>query len=284
MRRSGESFQTTKLFSFFIATILAMMAGVAPMAAQQTKTPAKAPQSAKKRTAPSAAKKPAQKKPDEMAWLQDAMKDPEFMKAVSHLSERLTTEVQMPTARTQSRILPRLSDTTMFYGALPNYGPMLRQSLQIWQQELHDSPAIRNFLQKNKLDTDEPKFEEIMGKLIEFSDYLGDEMVITAGVKGKAPSGVLLAEIRKPGLNAFLEHVDQLLHADPKASKEHLRVVDPQQLQTATDKPGGEPIILVRPDFVVIGLSAAALRDFNAQLDKGPGAFSASLLGKRLEQ
>jgi type IV pilus assembly protein PilA len=284
MRRSGESFQTRKLFSFFIAAIVAVVAGVAPVSAQQSKTPAKTSQSAKKGTAPSAAKKPAQKKPDDMAWLQDALKDPEFMKAVSHLSERLSSEVQMPAPRTQSRILARLPNETVFYGALPNYGPALRQALQIWQQELHDSAAIRSFLQKNKLDAGEPKFEEAAQKMVEFFDYLGDEIVITAGIRGKEPSGVLLAEVRKPGLNAYLEHVDQLIHADSPASKEHLRVVDPQQLQTATDKPGGEPIMLVRPDFVVIGLSAATLRDFNAQLDKGPGGFSASMLGKRLEQ
>jgi len=283
MRRSGESFQTTKLFSLFLATILAAVVSVAPVSAQQSKTPAKTPQPAKKGTAHSAAKKPAQKKPDDMAWLKDALKDPEFMKAVSHLSERLSTEVQMPAPRTQSRILPRLSDSTMFYAALPNYGPMLRQYLQIWQQELHDSAAIRSFLQKNKLDTGEPKFEEVAQKVVEFFDYLGDEMVVTGGVKGKEPSGVFLAEIRKPGLAAFLEHLDKLMNEDPKTNA-HLRVMDPQQLQTAIDKPGGEPIVLVRPDFVVVGLSTASLRDFNAQLDKGPGAFSASMLGKRLEQ
>jgi type II secretory pathway pseudopilin PulG len=255
---------------------------MAPMTALgQTKAPAKARQSAPKRTAPATAKKPAKPKPDDMAWLQEAMKDPELMKAAGHLMERLSNELQSPAPRTQSRILPRLSDSTVFYGAFPNYGPVLRQALQIWQQELHDSAALKNFLQKNKLDANEPKAEEVVQKLIEFSDYLGDELVITAGMRGKEPSGVLVAEVRKPGLTGFLAHVDELLTTD---SKQHLRVFDPQQLQTATDQPGELPTVLVRPDFVVIGTSAAALREFNAQLDKSSSSFSASALGKRLAQ
>jgi type IV pilus assembly protein PilA len=283
MRRSGKpqsrtttvSIRVSALFVCLLLTI-ASMTGLG-----QTKAPARAPQSGARRTAPSTGEKTATKKPDDMAWLQEALKDPEFMKAVGHLMERLSNELQPPAPRTQSHILPRLSDSTMFYGAFPNYGPVLRQALQIWQQELHDSAALKNFLIKNKLEAGEPKFEEVVQKLVEFFDYLGDEQVITFGMRGKEPSGVLVAEVRKPGLSAFLEHVDQLLHAD---SKQHLRVVDPQQLQTATDSAGGEPIVLVRPDYVVIGFSAATVRDFNAQLEKGPGSFSANALGKRLAQ
>lgn len=286
MRRSGKlQFKNAKLSGLFTAVLAILLLAIAPVTALgQTKAPAKpaakAPQSGTKRTSPSTAKKP-QKKADDMAWLQEAIKDPEFMKAVSHFTDRLSTELQQPGPRTQSRILPRLSDSTMFYAAFPNYGAVARQALQIWQQELHDSAALKSFLQKNKLEAGEPKFEETVQKLVDFADYLGDEWVMTGGLKGKEPSGVLIAEVRKPGLAAFLEHVDQLLNAD---SKQHLRVVDAQQLQTATDTPGGEPIVLVRPDFVVIGLSAATVRDFNAQLEKGPSSFATSALGKRLAQ
>jgi hypothetical protein len=249
----------------------------------QTKAPVKAPQKSTKRTSPQAKKATPKKQADDMAWLEEALKDPEFMKAVGHLTERLTNEVQLPAPRTQSRILPRLSDSTLFYGALPNYGGTLRQALQIWQQELHDSAALRNFLQKNKLEAGEPKFEEMAQKVTELFDYLGDEVVISAGMRGQEPSGFVAAEVRKPGLAEFLQHVDELINTDSK-SKEHLRIFNPQQLQTATDQPGAGPIVLMRPDFVVFGTSAATLREFNAQLDKGPGTFAANALGKRLAQ
>lgn len=283
MRRSSKPHaRTTTISLCFPALIICLLLAIAPMAALgQTKVPAKAPQGGARRTSPSTTKKPAKQSADDMAWLQDALKDPEFMKSVNHLMERLSNELQYSAPRTQSRILPRLSDSTMFYGAFPNYGPVLRQSLQIWQQEMHDSAALKNFLQKNKLDTGEPKFEEAVQKLIDISDYLGDELVITADLHGKEPSGAFIAEVRKPGLAEFLEHVNQLLSTD---SKEHLRIVDPQQLQTATDQPGGLPIVLVRPDFVVFSTSAATLREYNTQLDKGTSSFAASPLGKRLAQ
>jgi len=285
MRRSDTLHVQNPAPGRFTAVIVTLVLALAPMTALgQTKTPAKAPQSTQKRTASTQTKKPvAKKKADDMAWLEEALKDPELMKAAGHLMERLSSEVQLPAPRTQSRILPRLSDSTMLYGAFPNFGPMLRQSLQIWQQELHDSAALKNFLEKNKLAAGEPKFEEAVQKLIDFSDYVGDELVFTAGVRGKEPSGFVIAEVRKPGLSAFLEHVDQLLSSE---SKEHLRVFDPQQLQTAADQPGTSsgPMVLVRPDFVVIGTNAATLRQINTQLEKGTGSFTSLPVGKRLAQ
>ncbi|HET9840026.1 MAG TPA: hypothetical protein VFR84_17500 [Candidatus Angelobacter sp.] len=283
MRRCGKAQSRIPRTLLLSAVIVALLAVMTPFFAQgQTKPATKAPQSGAKKTAP-AAKKPAPKKADDTEWLEQALKDPELMKAVGHLTDRLTTELQLPASRTQSRILPRLSDSTLFYGAVPNYGPVLRQCLEIWQQELHDSPAIKNFLAKNKLAEGEPKFEEVVQKLIEVADYLGDEMVISVGMKGKEPSGFLVAEARKPGLAAFLQHLDELLNAESK-TKEHLRIVDPQQLQTATDDAKEQPIVLVRPDFVLVGLNAATLREANAQLDKGGVSFAASGLGKRLTQ
>ena len=283
MRRCGKAQSKILRTPLLSVILLALLAVMAPRFTQgQTKPATKTPQSGPRRTAP-AAKKPAKKQADDMAWLEDALKDPEFMKSVGHMSDRLSTEVQMPAPRTQSRILPHLSDSTMFYGGFPNYGPVLRQCLQIWQQEMHDSPAIKTFLEKNKLSEGEPKFEEVVQKLIDLSDYLGDEMVISGGLKGKEPSGFFIAEVRKPGLSAFLQHLDELLNAESK-TKEHLRIVDPQQLQNAAEQPGAPPMVVVRPDFVLVGLSAATLRDANAQLDKGGASFAASGLGKRLTQ
>jgi hypothetical protein len=216
-----------------------------------------------------------------MAWLQDALKDPDFMNAVNHLFERLSKEMPYPALRTQSNVLSRLPQNTVFYGAIPNFGPQLRQSLEIFRQELHDSAALRGFLQKNHLNDAEPKAEDAVAQLIDLLDYLGDELVVTGGLNGKDPSGVFIAEVRKPGLRAVLEKIDQELNSK---STEHVRIFDPQQLQTATDHKGQEPVVLIRPDFVLIGINTASLREFNAQLDKGGPSFASSTLGKRLAQ
>ncbi len=263
---------------------LVLLVVAAPAAILAQSKPAAKGTPSRGATGQSAAKKaaPAKTQPDpDMAWLEEAAKNPEFMNAVNHLTERLANELQYPASRTQSRILPRLSDATGFYVAFPNYGQTLHQAQQIFQEELRNSPAMQDFLRKNKLDKDEPKFEAAMQKLYDLSEYLGDEVVLTGSFKGKEPSGVMIAEIRKPGLKAFLENMT--FDFGP-AAKEPLRIFDLQQLQSATDKPGQGPAVLVREDVIVVGFSTASLRDFNAQLDRGTGPFANTALGKRLMQ
>jgi hypothetical protein len=285
----SDSLHSNKLrkSSRFATVFVAVLLAIAPITALgQTTVPAKAPQSGTKRASPSTAspsttKKPSTHKPDDMAWLQEALKDPEFMKAVEHLSQRLTTELQYPGPRTQSRILPRLSESTGFYAAFPNYGQTLHEAQQIFQDELRNSPALQDFIRKNKLEKDEPKLEDALQKLYEVSEYLGDEVVLTGSFKGSEPSGVMIAEVRKPGLKEFLE---KMSHDWEPTAKEPLRVLDQQQLASATDRTGQGPIVLIRQDVVVVGFNTATLRKYDGQLDAGPGTFAASVIGKRLMQ
>ncbi|HKV94602.1 MAG TPA: DUF3352 domain-containing protein [Candidatus Angelobacter sp.] len=268
-------------FLCLLAVLALTLPAVSQAALGQTKAPAKRAPNHAAATSSTTKKPGAAKSDQDMAWLQDALKNPELMNELGRLSDRLTKEIQYPPLRTQSAVLPRLSQNTVFYAALPNFGPQLRQSLDIYRQELQGSAAMRDFLQKNHLDTSEPKFEDGIAKFCDFMDYLGDEVVITGGFKGKEPNGVLIAEVKKPGLRAFLEKIDQELNA---SSTEHLRFFDPQQLETATDHAGQEPVVLIRPDFVVISTSTATLRAFNAQLNNGGASFASTGLGKRLAQ
>jgi len=248
----------------------------------QTKTPAKSTQNRAARTAPSTSKQaPSKAKEPDLAWLQDALKNPDLMAAVGHLQERLVKELQYPAPRTQSRILARLPESTLVYGALPNYGQAAHQAVQIFEEEVRGSAPLRDFLQKNKLEATQSKIEDGLQKFYECSEYLGDEFVITGGLNGKEPRGVLIAEVKKPGLRAVLEKIDQDYNGK---SSEHVRIFDPQQLEAATDHAGQEPVVLLRPDLIIIGLDVATLRDFNTQLEKGGAGFASNPLGKRLAQ
>ncbi len=88
----------------------------------------------------------------DLAWLQDLLKNKDLMAEMEKLGQKLKDGVQNPAPRSQSKILSRLPDSTLFYIALPNYGDTLHQAQQIFQQELRDSAPLREFLQKNKLD------------------------------------------------------------------------------------------------------------------------------------
>ena len=272
------------LQSFCVCAVLVLASLTLPPAAAQTQTtpPAKraaTPQAGKK--GPATAAKPAAKKPkaDDMAWLQDAVKDPDLMKEVNHLSERLLAETHYPTPRTQSALLARLPQSTALYGAVPNFGPQIHQAVQIFHEELQTSTPLRSFLEKNKLLDGEAKFEDGVQMFFDFSEYLGDEFVVIGEVNGKEPSFALVASIKKPGVKAFLENMDRHLSG---TTNSHLQILEPQQLASATDSGKTEPVVLVRPDVLVLGFKLASLRDLNAQLDQGGATFASSGLGKRL--
>jgi hypothetical protein len=280
MRRSDKLQAKIMKISGRSMAVMVLLLAVWPMAAAaQAHAPARG---AQRRTAPASprAKQPAAKS-DDTAWLQEALKDPDLMNEAGHLSQRLVHEVQLPAARTESRILPRLSDSVAFYFAFPNYGQSLHQAQQIFHEELATSAPLRQFLRKNKLEADEPKFENKLQKLYELSDYMGDEFVLTGTMKGQQPDAVLIAEVLKPGVREFIEKMQQELEPD---SKQHLNILDPRQLATAVDRPGQEPVLLVRPDFLLLATSTETLRAFNAQLDNNRAPFTASLLGKRVAQ
>src|SRR5215475_14035392 len=98
--------------------------------------------------------------------------------------------------------------------------------------------------------------------------------------KGKEPSILFIAEVRKPGLKPFLE---QMIAQLPPTPKPALRILDPQGLAMAKDVPHEQPIVLVRPDFVIASGDVATLRSFNARLTQhGADAMASTAFGQRI--
>ncbi|HMF90578.1 MAG TPA: hypothetical protein VKL40_08025 [Candidatus Angelobacter sp.] len=227
--------------------------------------------------------KTVSKKPEEdLSWLADFLKNRELMAEAGQLLEKMQKGVQYPAGRNQSRILPRLPESTVFYFAIPNYGETAHQALQIFQQELKESAPLRDFLQKNKLDAAEPKLENAIQKFYEFSQYLGDEVVITGGLKGQDPDGVMVAELKKPGVREFLEKLNDELFTN---QRDRLRILDPQQLAAAGEQDAElGPVVLIRPDLIAVGSRVAALRKFDSQIGAGSAKFTSNELGQRLTQ
>jgi hypothetical protein len=217
----------------------------------------------------------------DLAWLQDLLKNKELMAELEKLGQKLKDGVQNPAPRSQSKILSRLPDSTLFYVALPNYGDTLHQAQQIFQQELRDSAPLREFLQKNKLDDTESKIEKGVEQFYEFSQFLGDELVITGKMDGQEPAFVLVAEVRKPGIKEFLEKMNAEVFAD---KKDRARIVDAQELASIEPDKKNAPVMLVRPDLLVLGFNIASLREFNAQLDQSGPRFMTGQLGQRVAQ
>lgn len=219
----------------------------------------------------------------EMPWAQDLKKYPGLQTELTQLIGKLQHNIQLPAPRSQSRLLPLLPQGTVFYAALPNYGDASHQALAIFRQELQQSPALRDWWQHGEMATAGPKLEDSLEKFYQLSQYLGDEVAISAATSGRqGPSLLIVAEVRKPGLKDFLQ---QMMKEFATGTKPPMRIVDTQELAVLKDgPPTQEPVMLVRPDFVAISFDTADLRSFNARLEQSVHEFAPTPFGQRVMQ
>jgi hypothetical protein len=200
----------------------------------------------------------------------------------ARLFDKLQQSLQFPLARSESRLLPLLPESTMSYAAFPNYGDVAHQALNVFRQELQESSVLRDWWQHGELAAAGPKFEDSLEKFYQLSQYLGEEIVVSGAFQGREPNLLIVAEVRKPGLKKFLQQmVDELAGK----SKPGVRVLESQELANAKDaSPSEELVLLVRPDFVVASLNLATLRTFSAWLDRGSRGFGSTPFGQRVVQ
>jgi type II secretory pathway pseudopilin PulG len=217
----------------------------------------------------------------EMPWSQDLNKYPGLPAEFAHLFEKLQRNVEFPPARSQSKLLPILPESTTYYAAFPNYGDAAHEALLIFRRELQQSEVLRDWWQHGELAAVGPPLEDFVEKFYEFSQYLGDEIVISGETGGTTPSLMLVAEVRKPGLKDFLR---QMLEELPGDSNSAVLVLDPDELASVPAQPAARPVVLVRPELVVVAPSLDAVRRFNRTFEAGTGHFTASPFANRLAQ
>jgi hypothetical protein len=181
--------------------------------------------------------------PPKVEWFQKLQKNPELMAELNKLSERLQHGLQYPPARSVSRLLPLMPESTFAYSAIPNYGDMVHQALNIFREELKESSVLRDWWQHGDLATIGPKVEDGLEKFYQVSEFLGDEVVVSGDRDIRNPGILFVAEVRKPGLDNYLQ---RMLKEIAGESKPHVRILRPQDLATAEERrPPEELIVLV---------------------------------------
>ena len=265
-----------------VAAIVVILLTGSASALQSTQTSAPGARKAAPRKSPAGGEttRTSKAKEPDIDW-QELLKDKDLMAEAGKLMEKLKDGIQYPAARSQSGLLSRMPESTTFYVALPNYSETLHQALEIFQQELRESAPLRDFLRKNKLDATEPKIERGIQQFYEFSQFLGDEVVITGKLQGQEPIFFVVAEVKKPGLREFMEKLSPDIFPD-KADRP--QIFSPQELAASNLGTKESPVILVRPDLVAFAISGASLREFSTQLDDSSPRFISSPLGQRVAQ
>jgi hypothetical protein len=213
-------------------------------------------------------------------WSQELNKYPGLLPEFSKLVEKLQHDIQYPAARSESRLLPLLPETTMSYAAISNYGSVAAQVLKIFRQELQASAVLRDWWQHGGLAGAGPKLEESLEKIAQLQQYMGDEIVVSGSFEGSDPEMLMVAEVRKPGLKRFLQEMIGELGGE---TLQGVRVLDLEELASAKDEGKGQKLfVLVRPDYVVGAMDLATLRKFNARLASHSQEFPTTPFGRRV--
>ena len=197
--------------------------------------------------------------------------------------QKVQSNVQFPAPRPQSRLLPLLPETTVLYAGFPNYGETSHQALAVFRQELKENAKLRAWWEQDEMATEGPKIEDSLEKVYQLSQYLGDEIVVSAAREGNGdPKFIIFSEARKPGLKAFLP---VMLKDLAGKSSPPIRVLDIAELTNATAHGAkDQAVVLVRPDFIVLGENLDTLRRFNARLEQKEQGFASTDFGRRLAQ
>lgn len=213
---------------------------------------------------------------EEIAWSHDLDHELALLAEFSKLREKFE-QIPTPPARYESNILPLLPQDTVLYVSIPNLGEALDEANQIFQQQLVESPVLRQWWGQVNRSALEITPEKLIAQVRSISQFLGEEVVIT--MSGGSKNGpVLLSEIRQPGLEDFLQnHVASAL---PRRASE-LHVVNPQSLASLPEnKPG--VVMLVRQNMLIVGGDADSVRQMNAQISGGAKRFASTDFAERI--
>ena len=217
--------------------------------------------------------------PQEIAWSRDRDKHLALLAEFVHLESKLG-QVRMPDLRYQSQILPVLPDGTVVYASIPNLGDAAQQANQLFQQELEESDVLREWWEQAQARRKGPSLTEVIAEVHALGEYLGDEIVFSVALDGTRGAPLVVAPIRRPGLEQFIAGE---LARHGHAGDSHVHVLNQQQLNALSGRTEKELLVLVRPDFVAASGDAGALQRFDAALKQGSGGLTGTPFGRRIE-
>ena len=141
---------------------------------------------------------------NEIAWSRNSAKYLALLGDFAVLQKQIEA-IPGPGLRYSSDLLPYVPDHTAVYAAIPNMGATLGEASQLFQDRMQQSPALRNWW-KEQQHGKGPKLADVIEQLKNFSSYLGDEIVFAVAKEGTTYSSpVVLARVRRPGLESFLQ-------------------------------------------------------------------------------
>jgi hypothetical protein len=223
----------------------------------------------------SVAKVPLQ---DEIAWSRNAAKYLALLGDFAVLQKQFAA-IPGPGLRYSSDLVQYVPENTVVYVAIPNLANTLGEAGRIFQDRLQQSPALRQWWRQQQKGSG-PKLEDVLVQLKTFNSYLGDEIVFAVGKNGATYTApVILARVRQPGLESFIQKENRRLRAD--RSQAALQTV---RNPWAVSAVSGQPLLVyVKDDLLMASPDAAELQEVATRAQQSsPGQFAQTPLNEQI--
>lgn len=204
----------------------------------------------------------------DVAWSANSAKYLALLGELSAIQKRIEA-IPGPGLRYQSKLAGLLPENTAIFASIPNLAPVLAEANSIFEERVAQSPVLREWWNQNETQ----QLRGIVGLLQTFGAYLGDEVVLAVpSVNGKIQEPIVMAEVTRPGLSAFLGQQFGKLNAISGASP--LLIQNPRN--SAQAHAGGAPMVMLHGNgsfnVVALGGQVQSLARVEAAIDAGGGS------------
>jgi hypothetical protein len=238
---------------------------------------------------------------DDIAWSRNASRYAKMVTELAALRKDIAQQVPHPGVRYSTRFLDLAPEGTVLYAALPNLATTLGESHRIMQERIAQNPALSQWMKEHESSTAHgPGLNQTMARVREFGQYLGDEIVVTAGTNAQGdPDAFLVFGELKNGaeFRSFLEKQIADLKSAEKGAP-NVRIIDDPSAVTSSapaaattgDKKvarkianNNELFVWVRADFFAASPKLDSLRGLQATINApGTNRFAGTPFYKRI--
>jgi len=215
----------------------------------------------------------------DVAWSANSAKYLALLGELAAIEKRIEA-IPGPGLRYQSKLAGLLPENTAIFASIPNLAPALAEANGIFEERVAQSPVLREWWNQNETQ----QLRAIVGQVQSIGAYLGDEVVLAVpSVNGKIQEPLVIAEVVRPGLDAFLEQqfgklqkLKETSGAGASGAMLPLLIQDPRSRGQATSDHG--PMVMLHGsgsfNVVALGGAVASLARVEAAMDAGAAMVS----------